>query len=93
MVLLEAQECGLPIVSFDCPEGPAEVIHDGKDGFLVPPQDTAMLAEKIITLARNQDMRKQFGKTARINGQRFSTEKVGAMWMDLVNKITGMQEK
>ena len=88
MVLLEAQECGLPIVSFDCPEGPSEVIHDGEDGFLVPLADTDALAEKIITLAKDQEMRKRFGQTAKINCQQFSPEKVGEMWLDLIKKLT-----
>ena len=87
MVLIEAQECGLPIVSFDCPEGPSEVIHDGEDGFLVPLADTDALAEKIITLAKDQNMRKEFGKNAKINCQRFSPEKVGGMWMKLIDKL------
>ena len=93
MVLLEAQECGLPIVSFDCPEGPSEVVHDGEDGFLVPLADTNALAEKIITLAKNQEMRKEFGRNAKINCQQFSPEKVGEMWMDLIHKLTVNKDK
>ena len=88
MVLIEAQECGLPIVSFDCPEGPSAVIHDGEDGFLVPLADTDALAEKIITLAKDQEMRKRFGQTAKINCQKFSPEKVGEMWLDLIKRLT-----
>ena len=87
MVLLEAQECGLPIVSFDCPEGPSEVIHDGEDGFLVPLADTDALAEKIITLAKDQEMRKRFGQAAKINCQQFSPEKVGEMWLKLFSAL------
>jgi glycosyltransferase involved in cell wall biosynthesis len=92
MVLIEAQECGLPIVSFDCPEGPSEIIHNGEDGFLVPLADTDALAEKIITLAKNEEMRKEFGKNAKINCQRFSPEKVGKVWMDLINNLTADKE-
>ena len=93
MVLIEAQECGLPIVSFDCPEGPSEVVHDGEDGFLVPLADTDALAEKIITLAKDQEMRKRFGQAAKINCQQFSPEKVGEMWMDLIAQLTKKKKK
>ena len=93
MVLIEAQECGLPIVSFDCPEGPSEIVHEGEDGFLVPLADTDALAEKIITLAKNQEMRKEFGRNAKINCKQFSPERVGEMWMDLINKLTANKDK
>ncbi len=92
LVLTEAQECGLPIVSFDCPEGPSGVIRDGEDGFLVPLADTDALAEKIITLAKNEEMRKEFGRNAKINCKQFSPERVGEMWMDLINKLTADKE-
>ena len=88
LVLTEAQECGLPIVSFDCPEGPPEIIHEGEDGFLVPLADTDALAEKMILLAKNEEMRKRFGKAAKVNCQQFLPQKVGEMWMDLINKLT-----
>ena len=93
MVLIEAQECGLPIVSFDCPEGPSEIIHEGEDGFLVPLADTDALAEKMILLAKNEEMRKRFGKAAKVNCQQFSPQKVGEMWMDLINKLTANKGK
>jgi glycosyltransferase involved in cell wall biosynthesis len=46
-VLLEAMVFGLPIVSTDCPSGPAEILEGGRWGTLVPPEDPAALAEAI----------------------------------------------
>jgi len=43
-VLVEALQSGIPIVSTDCPNGPAEVLEQGKLGILVPPRDTQALA-------------------------------------------------
>lgn len=56
MVLLESQSYNLPIVSFDCPTGPRELIDDGQDGLLVKPEDTTGLAEAIIKLSKDRHL-------------------------------------
>ena len=45
LVLIEALQCGLPIVSTDCPTGPSEILAGGEAGRLVPCGDAAGLAE------------------------------------------------
>ena len=62
--LLEAASAGLPIVTTDTP-GCREVVDDGVNGFLVPPQNTTLLAERLIELIENPDLRSQFGKAGR----------------------------
>jgi glycosyltransferase involved in cell wall biosynthesis len=47
-VIVEALECGLPVVSTKCPSGPGEILENGKYGTLVPTQDPAALAKAII---------------------------------------------
>jgi glycosyltransferase involved in cell wall biosynthesis len=44
-VIVEALECGVPVVSTDCPSGPAEILEDGRYGRLVPVQDPKAMAE------------------------------------------------
>lgn len=47
-VIVEALECGIPVVSTDCPTGPAEILDDGRYGRLVPVQDPHAMAAAIL---------------------------------------------
>ncbi|HLS71722.1 MAG TPA: glycosyltransferase family 4 protein [Chitinophagaceae bacterium] len=87
MVLIEAMECGLPCVSFDCPSGPRDIIKEGEDGFLVAPEDTEALAEKMIYLIENPEKRKEMGIKAKKNVQRFQAESIVADWHALFQDL------
>lgn len=87
LVLLEAQVANLPIVSFDCPTGPAEIVEDGKNGYLVPTYDTDLLAEKINCLIENSEMRMQFSANAKGRLPNFSKPTVCAKWINLIENI------
>jgi glycosyltransferase involved in cell wall biosynthesis len=86
MVLVEAMTCGVPVVSFNCPDGPSEIINVGEDGFLIAPGDIQAMAEKIIYLIENEYARQTMGSNARKNIQRYSPEVVMQQWVQLFEK-------
>ena len=87
MVLLEAQACGLPIVAFDCETGPAEIVNDGVDGYLVRPNDFEEMSEHLLELASDYDKRKAFGDRARENAKRFLPEVIFKEWDELFKNL------
>jgi len=87
MVLAEAMLCGLSTVSFTCPCGPKDIIETDDDGFLVENGDVVQLAEKIIYLIENKDIRLKMGKNAAKSAQRFLPEIIMPKWESLFNSL------
>lgn len=87
MVLLEAMAHGLPVVSFECPCGPKDLIIDNEAGFLVEFGDKEKMQEKIEELIINKEKRQIFGRNARKNVERFSKEKIMEKWKKLFEKM------
>jgi glycosyltransferase involved in cell wall biosynthesis len=63
-VLLEAASMGLPLVAADA-AGSRDVVDDGVNGFLVPPQDAPAIAQAVLRLAREPELRSRFGAESR----------------------------
>ena len=89
MVLVEAMACGLPVVSFDCPAGPDEIITDGVDGLLVPSGDVHALAEKLMVLMSDENLRRRLGQQARQTAQRYDMATLADQWETLFEKVKG----
>ena len=63
-VILESMACGVPVIATDVSDN-SMIIPDGKTGFIVPLGNQNILAEKIIELIENNELRKSFAETAR----------------------------
>ena len=68
IVTLEAMACGLPVIAARAGALP-ELVHDGENGFLVPPDDVAAVAQKFNLLAVDSALRKKFGAQSRVISQ------------------------
>lgn len=84
MVLLEALSVGLPIVSFDCPNGPRNIIKNNEDGVLVPNNNVEALAEALLKLMENSESRIIMSEQAKKNIERFSIPLVMRQWHTLL---------
>jgi len=87
MVLLEAKACGLPVVSFDCPEGPSEIIKDQEDGLLVENGNIAEFAFQVSRLINNRDLQEKFALNSKANSQEYSQHAIFIKWRCLFDKI------
>lgn len=88
LVLLEASSCALPLVAFDCPSGPREIIENGKNGLLVEHVgDIKGMADSICTLIENEPLRNEMGEKARQMVEKFSVPNITKQWMLLFNGL------
>ena len=90
LVIAEAMRCGLPPVSFACPCGPRDIINDGIDGLLCQNGNITDLADKICVLIEDETLRKEMGKKAAINVERFSIDNIMKEWDSLFKETAAL---
>ncbi len=64
VALLEALSCGTPSVATDIP-GSKDIIVDGESGLLVPPEDPEAMAQALMRLYNDEQLRRQMGPKGR----------------------------
>lgn len=87
LVMPEAMSCGLPVVSFDCPSGPHNIINDGINGFIINNRDINKYVEKLSELMDSEELRSKMGKAARLSSSRFSAEIIMPQWEQLFMEL------
>lgn len=91
IVIIEAMSCGLPVVAFDCENGPRNIMTDGENGYLIPPFDVDAYAEKLIRLILDETLRREIGANARKSSQRYAIDDIANQWKQLFEELD--QEK
>ena len=87
MVLVEAMACGLPVISFDCENGPRSIISDGEDGFLIPPFEVDLFADRLVQLMNDDVLRKVIGEKGQSKSQLYRIDSVGVQWKQLFDEL------
>lgn len=79
--LLEAQSAGLPCIAFDCIAGPADIIVDGRNGFLTPEMDLLDFKLKLRLLMDDSSLRKRFSENSVESVKKFDLEQIGGKYL------------
>jgi len=87
MVILEAMSVGLPVVAYDCPTGPRDIVTDGVDGYVVPNGRTRLMAEALGRLMDDDDRRRHFGEAALEKAKRYELGAIAGRWEELLGEL------
>lgn len=85
--LVEAMACGLPVISTRFGGAVEDIIQHGSNGILVPSGDRSALAEAMLKLMLDPAARAHLGQEATQVVQRFSTERVLALWDESIRRV------
>lgn len=86
--MLEAKSLGLPVVSYDFPCGPKDLINDGIDGFVVKDGEKNNFAIKLAKLMNEENLRIEFGANSRSNAAYYAEKNIMELWRQLFVDIT-----
>ena len=88
LVITEAEACGLPIITYNCPNGPGEIVEDNINGIVINDVgNISKLSEAICTLIENVDLRCKMGKASVVVSQRFSEKNIKPQWIKLFHNL------
>lgn len=87
LVIPEAMSCGLPVVAFDCPYGPADILTNNIDGLLIEDGNINEYIEKLGFLIENEALRNDLGKNGIIHSHRYDASIIMPMWKQLFDNL------
>lgn len=87
MVLIEAMACGLPVISFDCPCGPKDIVRHQEDGILVPSGDITLFANAMDQLMSDDALRQAMSSKAILNVRRFQLNETAERWRIFFDEV------
>lgn len=90
MVMIEAMACGLPVVTFDFKCGPRDIINEGENGLIVPDSDVEALANAMMKLMNDDELRTGMGEEAKRVVETYSQEKVMGQWLKLFEEMVSL---
>lgn len=88
LVITEAEACGLPIITYNCPSAPAELVSDGENGYVIAPiGNISEFADRICHLIENVNLRKLMGRKSVHMAVKFQIDKIIKQFEILYNTL------
>jgi len=87
VVIVEAMALGCPVVATDCPVGPRELIGDNENGILVPMKDPEKMAEAMIRIMEDEELRIRIVENGKRKAQEFSISTSVRKYEELFKKL------
>lgn len=87
IVLIEAQACGLPSVTFDFQYGASDIICNGVNGIIVKQDDTKAFAEAISKMMDSKQLRHDYGQKAQDIGILYSKTNIFNKWISFLDSL------
>lgn len=83
LVILEANACGLPVISFAIPAGPNALVLNGETGYLIEDRNIEKMADTIASLYENKEVMLKMGNESRKYAENYLPENVLPLWYDV----------
>jgi glycosyltransferase involved in cell wall biosynthesis len=87
LVAQEAMSAGVPVVTYDCPSGPRELVEHEVSGLLVGAGAKAGLAGALLRVAADDDLRGRLGAGALDASRRYDADVIAAQWESLYEGV------
>ena len=87
MVLIESLACETPVVSYDCPTGPREIVQHEKNGLLVKANDKQMMTDAMNRMVQDNFFYNKLRANAKNSVAHLSMDKIAAEWQSLIADI------
>ena len=87
LVLVEAMQFGVPVISYNCPCGPSDIIENNKDGIIIEVGDLIGLEQKILETIENKEKSKLISENAIIKSKEYLPEVIMKKWKTLIKQL------